>query len=90
MHNPGAQQALGGQTYQLRPNSLLGVISATRPTPGGQSITNYRGALGFLANKAGAVVYTEWRPLVKDELVATNLTPLANSAIGKFPQISQE
>jgi len=59
MHNPGAQQAPAGQTYQLPPNFLLGVISATRPNSGGQSITHYEGAMGFPANNAGAVVYKE-------------------------------
>jgi len=87
MHNLGAQQALAGQTYQLPPNSLLGVISATRPNPGGQSITHYKGAMGFPANDAGAVVYNEWQRLVKDQLVARNFTPLANLAIGEFQQI---
>jgi len=87
MHNPGAEQAPAGQTYQLRPNSLLGVISATRPNPGGQSITHYKGAMGFPANNAGAVVYKEWGRLVKDQLVARNFTPLGNFAIGEFQQI---
>jgi len=87
MHNPGGQQAPAGQTYQLPPNSVLGVISATRPNPGGQSITHYKGAMGFPANNAGAVVYKEWLRLVKDELVARNFTPLANFAIGEFQQI---
>jgi len=87
MHNPGAQQAPAGQTYQLPPNSLLGVISATRPNPGGQVITHYKGAMGFPANNAGAVVYKEWPRLVKDQLVARNFTPLANFAIGEFQQI---
>jgi len=87
MHNPGAQQAPAGQMYQLRPNSLLGVISATRPNPGGQSITHYKGAMGFPANNAGVVVYKEWRRLVNDQLVARNFTPLANFAIGEFQQI---
>jgi len=87
MHNPGAQQAPAGQTYQLPPNSLLGVISATRPNPGSQSITHYKGAMGFPANNAGAVMYKEWRRLVKDRLVARNFTPLANFAIGEFQQI---
>jgi len=87
MHNPGAQQATVGQTDQLRPNSLLGVISATHPNPGGQSITHYKGVRGFPANHAGAVVYKEWRRLVKDPLVARNVTPLGNFAIGEFQQI---
>jgi len=59
MHNPGVQQVPAGQTYQLLPNSLLGVISATHPNPEGQSITPYKGAMGFPANNAGAVVYKE-------------------------------
>jgi len=59
MDNPGVQQAPAGQTYQLPPNSLLGVISATHPNPGGQSITHYKGTSGFPANNAGAVVYQE-------------------------------
>jgi len=87
MHNPGALHAPAGQTYQLPPNSLLGVISATRPNPGGQSITHYKGAMDFPAHNAGAVVYKEWRRLVKDQLVARNLTPFANFAIGEFQQI---
>jgi len=87
MHNPGAQQAPAGQTYQLPPNSLLGVIRATRPTPGGQSITHYKGAMGFPANNPGAVVYKEWRRLVKDQLVARNFTPLADFTIREFQQI---
>jgi len=87
MHNPGAQQALARQTYQLPPNSLLGVISATRPIPGGQSITHYKGAMAFPANNAGAVGYKEWRRLVKDQVVARNFTPLANFAIGECQQI---
>jgi len=87
MHNPGAQQAPVGQKYQLPPNSLQGVISATRPNPGGQSITHYKGAMGFPANDAGAVVYKEWLRLVQDQLVARNFTPLANLAIGEFQQI---
>jgi len=40
--------------------------------------------MGFLANDAGAVVYKEWRRLVKDQWVARNFTPLTNFAIGKF------
>ena len=87
MHNPGAQQAPAGQTYQLPPNSLLGVISATYPNPGGQSITQCKGAMGFAANNSGAVVYKEWLRLVKDQLGARNLTPLANFAIREFLQI---
>jgi len=63
------------------------VISATHPNPGGQSITHYKGAMGFPANNAGAVVYKEWRPLVKDQLVARNFTPLASFTIGEFQQI---
>ena len=59
MHNPGAQQVPAGQKYQLPPNSLLGVISATGPNPGGQSITHYTGAMCFPANNAPAVVYKE-------------------------------
>jgi len=50
MHNPGAQQAPAAQTHQLPPNALLGVISATPPNPGGQSIAHYKGAMGFQAN----------------------------------------
>jgi len=87
MHNPAAQQVPAGQTYQLPPNSLLGVICATRPNPGGQSITHYKEAMGSPASNAGAVVYKEWRRLVKDQLVARNFTPLANFAIGQFQQI---
>jgi len=87
MHNPAAQQAPAGQPYQLPPNSLLGVISATPPKPGGQSITHSKRAMGFPANNTGAVVYKEWRRLVKDQLVARNFTPLANFAIGEFQQI---
>jgi len=56
MYNPGAQQAPAGLTYQLPPNSLLGVISTTRPNPGGWSITYYKGAMGFPTKNAGAVV----------------------------------
>jgi len=59
MHNPGAQQAPAGQTYQLPPNSLLRVMSATRTNPGGQSIPHYKRAVGFPADNAGAVVYKE-------------------------------
>jgi len=84
LYNPGAQRAPAGQTYQLPPNSLLGVISATRPNPGGESITHYKGAMGFPANNAGVVGYKQWRRLVKDPLVAGNFTPLANFAGGKF------
>jgi len=87
MHNPGAQQAPAGQTYQLPPNSLLRVISATRPNPVGQSITHYKGAMGFPANNASPVVYKEWRRLVKDQLVARNFKPFANFALRKFEQI---
>jgi len=87
MHNPGGQQAPAGQTYQLPPNSLLGVISATRTNPGGQSITHYKGAMGFPANNAGVLVYKEWRRLVKDQLVARKFTPLANFANKEFQQI---
>jgi len=87
MHNPGVQQAPAGQTYQLLLNSLLGVISGTRPNPGGQSITHDKGAMGFPANNAGAVVYKEWRRLVKDQLVARNFTLLGNVAVGEFQQI---
>jgi len=87
MHNLGVQQALAGQTYQLPPNSILGVVSATRPNPGGQSITHYKGAMGFPANNAGAVVYKESRRLVKYQLVARNFMPLANFALQKFQQI---
>jgi len=43
--------------------------------------------MGFPANNAGAVVYKEWRPLVTDQLVARNLTPLANFAIREFQQV---
>jgi len=81
MNNPGGQQAPAGQTYQLPPNALLGVISATGGNPVGQSITHYKIALGFAANNAGAVVYNKWRRLLKDPLVAGNFTPLANFAI---------
>ena len=87
MHNPGAQQAPAGQTYQLPPISLLGVISATRPNPGGQSSTHHQGAIGFPTHNAGGVVYKEWRRLVKDQLVASNFRPRANFAIGEFQQI---
>jgi len=73
--------------YQLPPNSLLGVISATRPNPGGQSITHYKGAMGFPANNGDAVVYKEWRRLVKNQQGARNFTPLANVAIREFQQI---
>ena len=61
MHNRVAQHAPAGQTYQIPPNLLLGLISATRPNPGGQSITHYKAARGFPANNTGAVVYKEWR-----------------------------
>jgi len=43
--------------------------------------------MGFPANNAGAVVFKEWRRPVKDQLVARNIAPLANFAIGEFPQI---
>jgi len=43
--------------------------------------------MGFPANNAGAVVYKEWRRLLKDQVVASNFTPLANFAIGEFQQI---
>jgi len=87
MHNPGAQQAPAGQMSQLPPNSLLVVISATRPNPGDQSITHYKAARGFPAKNAGAVVYKEWRRIVKDQPAARNFTPLANFAIGEFQKI---
>jgi len=86
-HNPGGPQAPAGQTYQLPPNSLLRVISTTHPNPGGQAITHYKGAMGFPSNTAGAVVYKEWRRLVKDQLVARNFTPVTNFAIREFEQI---
>jgi len=73
--------------YQLPPNSLLGLISATCPNPGIQSITHYKGAMSFSADTADTVVYREWWRLVKDQLVAGNFTPLANFAIGEFQQI---
>jgi len=87
MRNSGAQQAPAGQTYQLLPNSLLGVLSATRSNPGCKSITHYQGAMGFPANNAGTVVYIEWWQLVKDQLVATNFTPRGNFAIAELKQI---
>ena len=73
MHNPGAQQVLAGQTYQLPPNSILGVLSATHPNPGGQSITHYKWAMGFQANNADTEVYKEGRRLVKEEVGSKQL-----------------
>jgi len=84
MHNPGVQQNQARQVYQLPTNSLLGVISATTPNPGGESITYSTGAIGFPTNDAGAVVYQEWRRLEKNQLVARSITPLANFARGEF------
>jgi len=87
MDIPGIQQAPVGQKYQLLPNFLLGVISAGHPNPGGWSITHYKRAMGFPANRADVGVYKQWRRLVKHQLVARNFTLLANFAIGKLPQI---
>ena len=63
------------------------MIIATRPNPGGQSITHDKGAIGLPANNAGVVVYKEWGGLVKDQLVARIFTLLADLAIGEFQQI---
>jgi len=87
MHNPGAEQAPAGQRYELPPNSLLRVISDTRSNPAGQSITHYKGGMGFPTNNSGAVVYDQWRRRVKDQMGARNFTPLANFAIREFQQI---
>jgi len=43
--------------------------------------------MSFPANNPGAGVYKQWRRPAKDQLVARNLTPLANFAIGEFEQI---
>jgi len=90
MHDPGAQQAPAGERYQLWLNSFLEAISTRRPNPGGWSITHYKIDTGFSANKAAAVVYKEWRRLVKAQLVARNFVPLANFAIGECQQIVAE
>jgi len=88
MRNPGGQQCPAGQTYQVLTYSLIGVIRPTCPNPGGQSITHYKGAMGFPANNAGAVVvYKESRRLVQEGLVARNYRPLANFTIREFQQM---
>ena len=43
--------------------------------------------MGFPANNGDAVVYKEWRRLVKNQQGARNFTPLANVAIREFQQI---
>ena len=86
MQNPGMQQAPAGQTYQLPPNSLAGVISAARPNTGGFSITHFKRSVGHSLVNA-APQYTAWRNLVKDQLLARNFTPLANFPIADFQEI---
>ena len=86
IQNPGMQQAPAGQTYQLPPNSLAGVISAARPNGGGPSITYSKRPLGHLIANVPPQ-YAAWRKIVKDQLPARGFTPLGNFPIADFQQI---
>ena len=54
IQNPGAQQAQQGQTYQLPPNSLAGVIGAKRKNPeaGKRKIKTHKSFIGIKDNDA--------------------------------------
>ena len=84
IQNPGAQQARQGQTYQLPPNSLGGVISAKRQNPeaGKRKIKTHKAFIGITDNAAGEGLYGDWRDTVKDQMLAMNYAD-----IHKFPDV---
>ena len=89
IQNPGAQQAPQGQTYQLPPNSLAGVISAKRKNPeaGKRKIKKHKTFLGITDNDAGEALYGNWRDAVKDQMLARNYANIHKFPDAEFQQI---
>ena len=69
-----------GQTYQLPQNSLAGPISTSRSNPGSRSTTLHKANMGIGGN-ANKDMYSAWRDLVKDLMIARNYVPGARAAI---------
>ena len=81
MANPGVGQAPPpGQTYQLPQNSLVGLISTSRSNPNSRSTTLHKANMG-IGGDANKDMYSAWRDLVKDLIIARNYVPGARAAI---------
>ena len=81
MANPGVGQAPPlGQTYQLPQNSLVGLISTSRLNPNSGLTTLHKANMGIGGN-ANKDMYSAWRDLVKDLMIARNYVPGARVAI---------
>ena len=81
MANPGVGQAPPpGQTYQLRQNSLAGPISMSRSNPDSRSTTLHKANMGIGGN-ANKGMYSAWRDLAKDLMIARNYVPGGRAAV---------
>ena len=81
MANPGVgHDPPPGQTYQLPQNSLSGLISTRRSNPGSISTTLQNANMGIGEN-ANKDMYSAWRDLVKDLMIARNYVLGAMAAI---------
>ena len=81
MANPGVGQAPPpGQTYQLPQNSLAGPISMSRSNPDSRSTTLHKANMGIGGN-ANKGMYSAWRDLAKDLMIARNYVPGGRAAV---------
>ena len=89
IQNPGAQQALQGQTYQLPPNSLAGVIGAKRKNSevGKRKIKTHKAFIGITDSNAGEALYGDWRDTVKDQMLARNYADIHEFPEAEFQHI---
>jgi len=89
MQNPGAQQAPQGQTYQLPPSSLPGLISVKRRNPeaGKRKITTHKTFIGITNDVAGEALYAGWRDTVKDQMLARNYADIKTFPDADFQPI---
>ena len=89
IQHPGAQQAPQGQTYQLPPNSLAGIISAKgkNPEAGKRMIKTHNAFMGITDNDAGEALYGDWRDTVKDQMLARNYANIHKCPDSEFQHI---
>ena len=81
MANPGVGQASPpGQTYQLPQNSLAGPISMSRSKPESRSTTLHKANMGIGGN-ANKGMYSAWRDLAPDLMIARNYVPGGRAAV---------